>query len=236
MGRWTFSALTAALGIAVGMLLPAPAYADASVGADTHTLYDDCHDYPVEVTGSMPGAYEWDYEITLYGPSGEVSSFDYAYGSGDSVNETTEFFVCADEGVGVYTIAGTLTWTDSDYNTIAQDDLSSEMKMVRQRTTSSLRVSDRTPAYNSVVRMSLRSRQETPSGWGNNAYEYVALEKKCGGEWSRVRGSRKLTNAYGRARYRYRWDLLRTCRVRSVTLSTVNSATSKSSPVIIDPH
>lgn len=214
----------------------APAQAAGSVWSDPHTLYDDCRDYTYQVEGANPSAYDWDLDITLYAPSGDQSSSDYDTGIGTTVSRTGTFNICDYEGAGTFTMEGTLTWYDSDYNVVGVDYLSGSMSMWRQRTASALSVSDTTPTYNSSVRFVMKSKQETPNGWANNAYEMVSLEVNCGSGWGRVRGSKTVTDAYGKASLRYRWDVRRTCRFRTVTRPTVNSAVSRSTAVKINPH
>ena len=213
-----------------------PAHAAGSVGSEPHVLYDGCRDYAYTVQGSNDSASEWALDLTLYAPSGDTSSSDFEYGTGSAVSRTGTFSICAYEGVGTYTIEGTLTWYDNDYNEVGTDVLSGPMRMLRQPTRSSLSANDTTPEYNSVVRFRLRSRQATPDGWRNNAYEYVALEANCGAGWDRVRGSKTTTDAYGKASHRYRWNTRKTCRVRTYTLPTVNGAGSRSTAVRINPH
>lgn len=230
-------ALFAAVSSVIAMMLVSlPAHAVGSVESTTSPLYDGCRSYVVNVAGSQPAAVEWDVDMTLYAPSGEVSGWDWLYGVGSSFTEQASFTVCADEGVGVYRIEGTVTWYDDEYDTLAVDDLTGSVRMVRQRTRSFLRVSDVTPAYNAPVRFRIRSQQMTPGGWRRNSYEYVALETNCSGSWQRVRRSRTLTNTYGKATLRYRWDGAGACKVRAVTLPAVNSARSRSTGIRVTPH
>ena len=230
-------AVTALLVAVLGPVLTAgPAQAGGSVASGPHRLYDGCRDYAYQVEGSNPYAYEWDLDLTLYTPSGDESSFDYDYGTGSSFSNVGAFNVCDYEGVGTYVLQGTITWYDVDYNDVGVDNLSGVMLMSRQSTASALTVSDPTPDYNSRVRFKMKSTQETPNGWANNAYEYVALEVNCGTGWGRVRGSKISTDAYGKASLRYRWDTRKTCRVRTLTLATVNSAVSRSLAVKVNPN
>ena len=229
--------MTALLVSVSGAVLPAgQARAAGSIASGPYTLYDGCRDYTYQVEGSNPSAAEWDLDLKLYAPSGDQSSLDFDYGDGSSFSNVGTFNVCDDEGVGTYTIEGAITWYDADYSEVGVDSLSGVMLMSRQSTASALKVSDATPDINSPVRFRMSSTQETPNGWANNAYEYVALEANCGTGWGRLRGSKSFTDAYGRASVRYRWDTRKTCRVRTVTLPTVNSAASRSAAVKVNPH
>lgn len=237
MRRVAFGAVFSVVSTLAALLVVAsPAHADGGIGSVTRTLYDGCRNQSVSVEGSNPDATDWDVDLTLFAPSGEQSSSDWLSGSGSSFADTATFLVCDYEGVGVYDVQATVTWYDSDYNKAGVDEVAGSIRMVPQRTRSYLTVSDATPRYNSVVTFKLRSQQLAPAGWRNDAYEYVALESNCGRSWSRVRGSKTSTDAYGKAVLRYRWNTHRTCRVRTVTLPTVNSAVSRSAIVRVNPH
>ncbi|HET7691118.1 MAG TPA: hypothetical protein VFK41_12085 [Nocardioidaceae bacterium] len=222
-----------------GILLIGPeAHAATSGTSPNGVLYDGCRDYAINVSGSNPSAAEWSVDITLYAPSGDISSSDYDYGYGSSFAIAPTFHVCASEGAGLYTWSATTEWSDSDFNVVGNDSASGSLTLRRQRTRTALVVSDQTPLFNSAVSFKIKSTQETPGGFRPNAYEYVALEKKCPDTngWVRVRQSKTTTNAYGKARLKYRYNLRSTCSVRATTLPTTNSSKSYSLRRTVNPH
>lgn len=234
----TRTKFVAVLSLMGATLVPVSSAAAADVITEdvTHTLQDGCHDYDVPLEASMAGATGWEIDVTLYAPSGAVSAGGQDAGDGDSLSGVMPFYICDFEGVGTYRYDGTFTWTNADASEVTET-FTGELRMVPQRTRSYLAVSDRTPRVRELVKLKLRSQQETPSGWIANAGEYVAVESRCGREnWSRLPGSKVLTNSRGRATLGIKLRTRQACNVRTVTLKAANSAVSRSAAVKIRAH
>jgi hypothetical protein len=202
----------------------------ADVDGGTHTLYVGCHNYDFTYVLDYPGAASFDADFELYAPNGDDSSSDYVYGDGDHAEGAGAFNICDYEGTGSYDIEGTVTWYDADYDTIDNESVYGTVRMTKRDTRTTLTVNDRTPRFNATVRFTSFSFDEKPSGWARRDYEPVALDARCPGTsgWTRVGQSKTWTDDRGKAVWRYRWNIHRTCEVRAVTLKSPDSRASTS--------
>ncbi|CUR54486.1 exported hypothetical protein [metagenome] len=226
-----FVLLTAAVTV-----VAAPAVAAGSLTADGGTLYEGCRNFRYSFDVAEPGAAAWQLDLTANAPDGSYAAGDYQEGVGESASGSGTVNICSYQGVGRYQLEAQVTYFDADFNTLAQETLYAPLRLTKMSTRTSLSVSDRTPRFNSVVRLVATSYVERPSRFVRNKYEYVALEVRCGTSgWARVRGSKSVTNNYGKTAWRYRWNIHRTCKVRAVTLKTASWTGSSSSAKKVNP-
>lgn len=214
--------------VLAGLIVVAPAaHADGGIYGADGSLYDGCHDYAVAYNVSYPGASSWEIDGSAYSPSGDYSSGFYEYGDGASASRTDSVYLCEYEGAGNWDLEAVVSYYDDEYNVMYTETLYGNMHMSKMRTRTRLRVSDRTPRFNSVVRFTVTSQQDKWVGWRANNYDHVALYARCrGGDWYRVRGSKSTTDQYGRAVLRYRWNVHGRCRTKAYTLSSSDAGAS----------
>lgn len=212
--------------LVLGALICAPlviaataAAATGQVSASNGVLYDSCRNHAFNYSVS-PGSNEWNLEVDLVDPRGDVTDGDYLYSGADPTSGSGSFFFCGSEPAGRYTIRATLTWYDSSWNEYTQVLPTSTFTMRKPWSRTTVSVNDTTARYNQVLSFRVRSKVEHPAGYFANEYEYVALQLLTASGWVRIRGTRTLTNDNGYASIRARWKRYAPGKVRAQTFRT----------------
>jgi hypothetical protein len=213
-----------------------PARADSTYGSTTGVngvLYDGCVDHPYRYSinaANIPSdAQYWDLQVRLYGPDGSQVGSDTA----NDLSGTRIFSMCRPPGLfGVYTIRAWFRWQDSGSNWHSSRLDDSHFTMRKPYTRTRLTVSTRRPAYGQVVAYRIRALDERPTGYAGTSAAWVLLQKKVGGHWVRVKGSRAMTHSTGYIKVRLRYPYHhKPMRIRAVTQPTSRYARS-TSPVV----
>jgi hypothetical protein len=206
-----------------------------TVTAPAGTLWaSGCITHPYSYSFTLaPEVSEWDLDVTVYAPDGSSSGLDFESGYGPNGSGSGTFTICSYEGAGRYRMEGQVRGYDDMYNTVDSLNLSGSFVLSEPGSHTTFRVSDKTARYNQILRFKATSQYQTRFGWTANDYEYVVLETYRKGGWHRVRGSKRLTNEYGRAKWKYRWNVTRKVRLRATTLGTTEIAGSSSSTLVI---
>ena len=220
----------------ISVVSASPAIASSgSVSAPAGTLWaSGCLTQPYSYAFDMaPGVSQWDLNVTLYTPDGSSSDFDFQTGSGSSGSGSGSFTICSYEGAGAYHIDGQVKGYDDLYSQVDFLSMSGMFVLYQPVSITTFRVNDKTAYFNQVLRFKTTSRYQMRFGWTVHDYVVVALEVYRSGSWHRVRGSKRTTDQYGRASWKYRWNVSRKVRLRATTFGTSEIAGSTSSSLVI---
>ena len=190
--------------------------------------YDSCRDYSYTYTIDTSSAVYWDADVTLFDPEGSRTDSDFLYDGSDPASGRGSFFICDYEPAGKYKVTIAATLYDSNYNNKGRQTASDTFTLRKPRTKTSYTVSDTTPRRGQVVRVRITSKIERPAKYAPNRYEYVALEGRRNGKWTRIKGTKTFAGSEGVASLRVRKASSGRISVRAVTLRTSVFASSSS--------
>jgi hypothetical protein len=216
-------------------LVASPARADSTYGSITGVdgvLHHGCLAYPYHYTVHVPGGGEYRaINTTLVAPDGAVADTGYVVPGDNNASGTSTFVLCQEiDPYGTYTIRAEVEWAPTKDATKTSSTLDDAHFTLRKPfTTTSVRASDRHPAYGQRVRYRITTLDERPTGDAPNAFAWVHLEKRSHGHWVRMRNGRGMTHSTGRVTLRIRYLGHHTrMRIRAVTEPTVRYAASVS--------
>lgn len=229
-----FVALLAAL--LVGSTETPAEAATGSLSSANGVLYSSCrnHAYHYSVPSGVlsalaadPEYSSWDLDVTLYGPDGQESGGDYLYGdatSGDPTSGNSTVQICGGLDIpGRYTISAIAEWSywDASDNYIEGSSSlpAAHFTMRRTQSRTAVRVSDRTPRRNQVIRITSMTTDERPAGFFRSQYATVRLQHRVGGVWRSYRraGFKAMTNSRGV----HTWRVVLTDRRATIRVATV---------------
>ena len=216
------------------ILVAPPSHASGSISASSGVLYDDCRMHPYTYSLSLPpGTDSWSMSVSAVGPDGTEEASDYVYD--DVTTGTGGLQFCGGELPGAYQLVADVEYTDYDASGggTTTERFTATFSMRLPMTKTRLRVSDRTPRYNSVVRFVIRTKDERPSGYFPTSTAWVRLQVRAQGRWRNVRGAKVLTDSRGKAVLAYRWDVRRRLTLRALTLGSSSATASWSRPVAV---
>jgi hypothetical protein len=220
----------------VAAALAVPQAAAASTGTTSSNdgvLYDTCKNHRWSWSID-PDHAEWELDVELIAPDGTGSDSDWLWSGSDATSGTSTFLFCGWEQAGRYRIVATLTEYDEDFNEYTTRLPNSSFTMRDPRSRTGLRVSDRTPHYNEIVRFKASTTDERPAGFRRTPYATTKLQVRTPRGWVTLRGSRTLSNDRGVSTWRYRWNVKRTYKVRAITVRDSAYRASVSHAVKVD--
>ncbi|MFC7726179.1 hypothetical protein ACFQW6_13760 [Nocardioides sp. GCM10028917] len=217
MRTTTLGAAVAALALPLTTMTPAHAANEVVVTMAGGVIYDSCGDYDFSYSASLPAGYGpyWNMDLELVGPDGNVTSSNYLFG--EVTTGTDSFFLCDSPNLaGTYTIRGTGTTRDSNYNaaTISVAPTSVTFRLPMTRTL--LKAKPSRPTKNQVVRFTITAQDERPAGYFETSYASVKLQSKRNGDWRTIKST--TTSESGKAVVKARYGGGR-AQVRAVTLN-----------------
>ena len=188
MRRLSFVVLLGLL-MSVTVGVPPSSAASGETSSSNGVLFEECldHAYGYDID---PDHSEWELEVDLIGPDGSSLDRDFYSSARDSTSGAGGFLFCGAERVGSYQIEATLTSYDAESNSYVTQLPASTFRMREPRSRTRLRVSDRTPHYNEVVRFRSKSVQEMPRAYVVVANGAVKLQVKTPRGWANVTRSK----------------------------------------------
>lgn len=196
-----------ALGLAlVGSLLAVPpaqaVSGSGSIGDGSGVRYaTGCRYWPVPYSLSFsPDVTSWDVDFTVYSEDGLEAESDYIYSSADPTSGYMNLFLCSFEDAGRYTIEGTGTAYDSDYNespfTLSGGTFT--YRLPKSKTTMKVKKLPR-----NKMRITVTVKDERPNGFYPSEYADVKLQAFRGGRWVTANDGNGYTNNNGVATWTY---------------------------------
>lgn len=211
---------------------PARAGAGPAFGIDVQSevLYPGCGSiyYSIEAPELPPNTDNWTVDLVITDENGDEVSTDQTYAA-PGENSFDSFFLCSEEGPGVFTVRGdgNVYLDDEDYTAIPFS-FEETFALRRPGSLTSLSARPADPRPNSAVRLTAQVVVEHPAGADAGEFATVSLQRMVDGRWRDVAGARQLADEQGKAvlSYRYRKGRVQ-LRARSVLAGYTSSVSAK---------
>ncbi len=206
--------------VAAALAVPeAAAAGTGSLSSGSGVLFKDCyhHGWSANVDADET---DWRLDVTVTDPQGSIFTTEEEVGGTDQPIALEGLWMfCGDEPAGVYTIVGTLTEYLPSGDVASTTQLAdSTFRMRQPRTRTTLAVSDTTPHFNEIVRLTATTMDERPHRYARRPLASTKLQYKTSSGWVDLRRSGRTTNHRGLSVWKYRWNVTTTLRIRAVTL------------------
>jgi hypothetical protein len=191
-------------------LVPAGAVAgttsDFALSVNDQIVYPGCSSYGFSVDPDLPAAAEngWDLAIEVRGPGGVLVHEDFLSDPG-TAELLDHMWICSeDAGPGVYTMTGTGSWYDENYDT-TPISIDASFALRRPGSITTLQAAKANPRPDTWVKLKTQVLTETRRGPDASKFTTVVLQQRKGKRWVQVKGARVVTDKFGEAAFRYRY-------------------------------